>query len=123
MVTTAPSLSQALVRCLLLEPGGSRGDGLVWSLVDGLHDTAAPVLAGPRTGNREMCRRAPVSDRPGVGLVATGLSLSVRICCRLRCLPRRCVEGIEAFVDLLLEAVASGGAGLPNAIKTWREGR
>ena len=34
-----------------------------------------PVLAGLRTGNREMRRRAPVSDRPGVGLVAAGPSL------------------------------------------------
>lgn len=34
-----------------------------------------PVLAGLRTGNREMRRRAPVSDRPGAGLVAAGLSL------------------------------------------------
>lgn len=35
----------------------------------------SPVLAGLRTGNRETRRRAPVSDRPGVGLVAAGSSL------------------------------------------------
>ena len=34
-----------------------------------------PVLAGPPTGNREMCHRAPVSDRPAVGLAVVGSSL------------------------------------------------
>jgi hypothetical protein len=29
-----------------------------------------PVLAGPLTGDRGMRRRAPVSDRPGHGLLA-----------------------------------------------------
>ena len=29
-----------------------------------------PVLAGLQTGNRETRRRAPVSDHPGVGLLA-----------------------------------------------------
>lgn len=33
------------------------------------------ALAGPQTGYREMRRRAPVSDRPGVGLDAAGSSL------------------------------------------------
>ena len=37
-----------------------------------------PVLAGLRTGNREMRRRAPVSDRPGAGPVAAGSSLPPR---------------------------------------------
>lgn len=46
VVTRAPSFSQAPVRCLLLEPGGSRGDGLVRSPVDGLDDTAAPGSRG-----------------------------------------------------------------------------
>lgn len=45
-VTRAPSLSQPLVRCLLLEPGGSRGDGQVRSPFDGLHDTTAPGSRG-----------------------------------------------------------------------------
>jgi hypothetical protein len=37
-----------------------------------------PALPGPRTGNREMRRRAPVSDRPGAGLVAAGSSLPLQ---------------------------------------------
>ena len=36
------------------------------------------ALAGPQTGNRETRRRAPVSDRPGAGLVAAGSSLPVQ---------------------------------------------
>jgi hypothetical protein len=28
--------------CLLLGLGGNRGDGLWWSLFEGLHDTTAP---------------------------------------------------------------------------------
>ena len=41
VVTRAPSLLWAPIRCLLLGLGGSRGDGLSWSLVESLHDTTA----------------------------------------------------------------------------------
>jgi len=44
-VTRAPSFSWAPLRCSLLGLGGSRGDGLVRSLVEGLHDTTAPGFA------------------------------------------------------------------------------
>src|SRR6185369_5305120 len=46
MVTRAPSLSRASLGCSLLGPGGSRGEGLVWSPVKGPHDTAAPGFTG-----------------------------------------------------------------------------
>jgi hypothetical protein len=43
---------------LLLGLGGSRGDGLVWSPVKGLHDTAAPGFPG--AADRQQ-RDAPLS--------------------------------------------------------------
>src|SRR5690606_21209965 len=49
-VTTAPSFSQAPLRCLVKGLGGSRGDGLVRSPLDGLYDTTAP-------GSREASDR------------------------------------------------------------------
>src|SRR5690606_34500333 len=50
LVTTAPSFSQAPLRCLVKGLGGSRGDGLVRSPLDGLYDTTAP-------GSREASDR------------------------------------------------------------------
>ena len=69
-VTRAPSFWSAPLRCLLLGLGGSRGDGLWRSLLEGLHDTTATVLAGLEIGRREQRRRAPVSDHPRARLVA-----------------------------------------------------
>jgi hypothetical protein len=48
VVTRAPSFWWAPLRCLRKGFGGSRGDGLRRSLVDGLHDTAAPGSPGDR---------------------------------------------------------------------------
>ena len=45
-VTRAPSLSRAPIRWPLLGLGGSRGDGLLRSPVNGLHDTTAPGFCG-----------------------------------------------------------------------------
>ena len=45
-VTRAPSFLRALRGCSLLGLGGSRGDGLAWSLVEGLYDTTAPGSRG-----------------------------------------------------------------------------
>jgi carboxymethylenebutenolidase len=46
VVTRAPSLSRAPIRWPLLGLGGSRGDGLLRSPVNGLHDTTAPGFCG-----------------------------------------------------------------------------
>ena len=46
LVTRAPSFSWVPIRCSLLGLGGSRGDGLCWSPVKGLHDTTAPGFSG-----------------------------------------------------------------------------
>ncbi len=46
MVTRAPSLVRASLRCSLLGLGGSRGDGLLWSPGNGLHDTTTPGFSG-----------------------------------------------------------------------------
>ena len=57
-VTRAPSLAGAPIQCPSLEPGESRGDGLVRSPENSRNDTAAPGSCG--AANRQQ-RDAPQS--------------------------------------------------------------